>query len=201
MAAQAALAGRGSAGAPRISPSDMATGAADAWGYAQSAEHKCAAPISSSTRCRRRVSSKALEVGCAQGFLSARLAARVERLIACDISPPPLIDRAREACRDRAQYRVSRRRYPLGAFPTKNSTSACSPTFSIIFRRARPTRCCRRTAAKTRRAGRVPATSSTSGAPARQRADRARVLRSPASTAQPEWERQAASAGPAVRRR
>ena len=41
--------------------------------------------------------ARALEVGCAQGFLSERLAGRVERLIACDISAEA-VAQARRAC-------------------------------------------------------------------------------------------------------
>ena len=57
-----------------------------------------AAPNGSWRRCRTTRFAKALEVGCAQGFLTERLAARVERLIACDISAEAM-RQARENCR------------------------------------------------------------------------------------------------------
>jgi SAM-dependent methyltransferase len=57
----------------------------DAWGYRSSTLHE--------ERLERILAAlpegrfqKALEIGCAQGFLTERLAERVDRLIACDIS-------------------------------------------------------------------------------------------------------------------
>jgi SAM-dependent methyltransferase len=73
-----------------------AFGGADAWGYRQSPEHLARAEhilaALPSARFRR-----ALEVGCAQGFLTERLAGRAESVVACDISPLA-IAAARESC-------------------------------------------------------------------------------------------------------
>jgi SAM-dependent methyltransferase len=83
-----------------------AGGAADAWGYRHSPRHLARAEFLIAALPAERF-ARALEVGCAQGFLSERLAPRVERLTACDISPAA-VARARENCRDLAnvEFRV-----------------------------------------------------------------------------------------------
>src|SRR5205085_383932 len=84
-----------------------ATDAADAWGYADSAEHGRRAEWILDALPGPRFGT-ALEVGCAQGFLSQRLAARADRLIACDISAEA-IRRASENCRplSNVEFRVA----------------------------------------------------------------------------------------------
>lgn len=74
-----------------------ARGRGDAWGYRSSSQHQ--------ERLDRILAAlpeqhfqKILEVGCAQGFLTERLAALADRLIACDISAEAIAD-ARENCR------------------------------------------------------------------------------------------------------
>jgi SAM-dependent methyltransferase len=73
-----------------------AGGGADAWGYRDAPQHRARAEFILAALPAARF-ARALEVGCAQGFLSERLAARVDRLVACDISPEA-VARAREAC-------------------------------------------------------------------------------------------------------
>jgi SAM-dependent methyltransferase len=62
-----------------------ARGGNDAWGYRDSLKHRSRAEWIVAALPRERF-GRALEVGCAQGFLSEYLAARVDHLIACDIS-------------------------------------------------------------------------------------------------------------------
>ncbi len=58
----------------------------DVWGYAGSPEHvRRAEWILSGLPCSRF--RRVLEVGCAQGFLTERLAPRSDSLVACDFSP------------------------------------------------------------------------------------------------------------------
>ena len=73
-----------------------AAGGADAWGYRNSPQHLARAEFILAALPDERF-EQALEVGCAQGFLSERLATRVIRLTACDISPEA-VAHAREAC-------------------------------------------------------------------------------------------------------
>lgn len=82
-----------------------AAGGADAWGYRNSARHKARAEFILSALPAPRF-SRGLEVGCAQGFLSERLAGRVERLVACDISPQA-IAQARTAGLPNVDFRVA----------------------------------------------------------------------------------------------
>ena len=93
-----------------------AAGAADAWGYRNSPQHLARADFILAALPAERF-ERALEVGCAQGFLSERLAARVELLIACDISPEA-IARAKEAGLSNVEFRVAdiRRGFPGDAF-------------------------------------------------------------------------------------
>ena len=95
-----------------------ASGAADAWGYRGSPEHARRAEAILAALPARRFAC-VLEVGCAQGFLTERLAARADRLVACDISPEA-VARAREACGDRAglEFRVAdiRQEFPGAGF-------------------------------------------------------------------------------------
>ena len=72
----------------------------DAWGYLGSSTHE--------QRCRiilellpHVTSGTALEVGCAEGFITKSLARRFDRVIACDLSDIA-IDRARTHCGDSA---------------------------------------------------------------------------------------------------
>ncbi len=74
---------------------------ADSWGYRDSPAHRRRADWILAALPKPRFAT-ALEVGCAQGFLTERLAPRVERLIACDISPEA-VRQARENCRAFAQ--------------------------------------------------------------------------------------------------
>jgi SAM-dependent methyltransferase len=74
------------------------SGVGDAWGYRNSPAHRRRAEWIVAALPRDRF-GKALEVGCAQGFLSEYLAARVDHLLACDISSEA-IRQAREYCRD-----------------------------------------------------------------------------------------------------
>ena len=58
----------------------------DVWGYRASPDHLARADwiLAALPQLRFR---HVLEVGCAQGFLTERLAGRAERLVACDFSP------------------------------------------------------------------------------------------------------------------
>ena len=58
----------------------------DVWGYSGSAEHLQRAEWILSGLPRERF-ARVLEVGCAQGFLTERLAPRADALVACDFSP------------------------------------------------------------------------------------------------------------------
>jgi SAM-dependent methyltransferase len=78
-----------------------AAGGADAWGYRGSDLHARRADLILAALPQPRF-SRALEVGCAQGFLSERLAARCDRLIACDLSALA-VRTARDACRAHPQ--------------------------------------------------------------------------------------------------
>jgi SAM-dependent methyltransferase len=93
-----------------------AAGGADAWGYRNSPQHLARADFILAALPAERF-ERALEVGCAQGFLSERLAARVELLIACDISPEA-IARAKVAGLSNVEFRVAdiRRGFPGEAF-------------------------------------------------------------------------------------
>jgi SAM-dependent methyltransferase len=73
-----------------------AGGDADVWGYRHSPQHSARAEFILAALPAARF-GRALEAGCAQGFLSERLAGRVDRLIACDISAEA-IARAKENC-------------------------------------------------------------------------------------------------------
>lgn len=75
-----------------------ASGGGDVWGYRQSPIHRARADFILSALPAERFQN-ALEVGCAQGFLSERLAARADRLVACDLSGEA-VAQARQACRD-----------------------------------------------------------------------------------------------------
>ena len=87
--------------------SRYAAPAADVWGYRQSPQHRQRAEAILSALPQTRF-AHALEVGCAQGFLSEQLAPRVDRLIACDFSPEA-IKQARENGRELAnvEFRVA----------------------------------------------------------------------------------------------
>ncbi len=89
------LAGRGwSAGdfAERYASRD-----ADVWGYRASPMHQRRAESILAALPQARFAT-ALEVGCAEGFLSERLARRADRVVACDLSAEA-VRRARENCR------------------------------------------------------------------------------------------------------
>jgi SAM-dependent methyltransferase len=73
-------------------------GGADAWGYRTSPQHRRRAEWIMEALPKERFRT-ALEVGCAQGFLTERLASRADRLIACDISPEAILQ-AKENCRE-----------------------------------------------------------------------------------------------------
>jgi SAM-dependent methyltransferase len=73
-----------------------ARGSSDAWGYNDAPKHQGRAEWILGALPADRFAN-ALEVGCAQGFLSRRLAGRAERLVACDISEAA-IRQARESC-------------------------------------------------------------------------------------------------------
>lgn len=90
------LAGRGWSGEDFAAR--YAVGGSDAWGYRNSPQHKARAEFILAALPAQRY-ARALEAGCAQGFLSERIAARVDRLIACDISPEA-IAQARQNARD-----------------------------------------------------------------------------------------------------
>jgi SAM-dependent methyltransferase len=91
---------------------------ADAWGYRESDQHGRRAEWIFGALPQARFAN-ALEVGCAQGFLSERLAARVDRLIACDISPDA-VGQARRNCQALPQIEFCvadiRRGFPGDAF-------------------------------------------------------------------------------------
>ena len=93
-----------------------AAGGADAWGYRNSPQHLARADFILAALPAERF-ERALEVGCAQGFLSERLATRVGRLTACDISPEA-IARAKQAGLPNVEFRVAdiRRGFPGEAF-------------------------------------------------------------------------------------
>jgi predicted TPR repeat methyltransferase len=74
-----------------------AGGGADAWGYRDSVLHARRADFIMGALPKPRF-EKAIEVGCAQGFLSESFAARADRLIACDLSAEA-VRQARETCR------------------------------------------------------------------------------------------------------
>ena len=58
----------------------------DAWGYRASPEHLARAQWIAAALPEGRL-GRGLEVGCAQGFLTERLAPRADHWIACDLSP------------------------------------------------------------------------------------------------------------------
>ena len=93
-----------------------AAGGADAWGYRNSPQHLARADFILAALPAERF-ERALEVGCAQGFLSERLATRVDRLIACDISPEA-VALAKQAGLTNVDFRVAdvRRGFPGEAF-------------------------------------------------------------------------------------
>jgi SAM-dependent methyltransferase len=95
-----------------------ASGDADAWGYRGSAQHRRRAEWILEALPRETFAS-ALEVGCAQGFLTERIAARAERVVACDLSAAA-VRQARENCRglSNVEFRVAdiRRGFPGEAF-------------------------------------------------------------------------------------
>jgi SAM-dependent methyltransferase len=66
----------------------------DVWGYGGSPEHITRADwiLSALPRARFR---RVLEVGCAQGFLTERLAHRADGLVACDFSPDAVVQARR----------------------------------------------------------------------------------------------------------
>jgi SAM-dependent methyltransferase len=74
-----------------------ARGRGDAWGYRGSSQHQERLGLILAALPEGRF-QKALEVGCAQGFLTERLATRADRLIACDISAEAIAG-ARANCR------------------------------------------------------------------------------------------------------
>jgi SAM-dependent methyltransferase len=81
--------------------------AADVWGYRQSPQHRQRAEAILAALPQPRF-AHALEVGCAQGFLSEQLAPRVDRLVACDFSAEA-IKQAQENARGLAnvEFRVA----------------------------------------------------------------------------------------------
>jgi len=93
-----------------------AAGGADAWGYRNSPQHLARAEFILAALPDERF-EQALEVGCAQGFLSERLATRVDRLIACDISPEA-VALAKQDGLTNVDFRVAdvRRGFPGEAF-------------------------------------------------------------------------------------
>jgi SAM-dependent methyltransferase len=74
-----------------------ARGEDDAWGYRDSPQHLRRVELILAALPSERFET-ALEAGCAQGFLTERLAPRVDRLVACDISSSA-VEQARENCR------------------------------------------------------------------------------------------------------
>ena len=76
----------------------------DAWGYRASPAHRDRAEWIAAALPEPRFSF-VLEVGCAEGFLTERLAARADRLIACDIAAPA-VERTRVTCRSRSNVEV-----------------------------------------------------------------------------------------------
>jgi SAM-dependent methyltransferase len=79
----------------------------DAWGYRGASKHERRAEWIVSALPARRF-TKALEVGCAQGFLTERFAERADRVIACDISAEA-IRQAQENCKalSQVEFRVA----------------------------------------------------------------------------------------------
>jgi predicted TPR repeat methyltransferase len=90
------------------------TNTIDAWGYRGTPVHQRPAQRIVAALPRERF-GEALEVGCAEGFLSEVLAAHADHLIACDFSDEA-IRRARENCREfpQIEFRVAdiRRDFP-----------------------------------------------------------------------------------------
>lgn len=90
------------------------SGGADAWGYRDLPQHRQRAEWILAALPSERFAT-ALEVGCAQGFLTERIAARVERVVACDLSEAA-VRQAREQCLSLAnvEFRVAdiRRGFP-----------------------------------------------------------------------------------------
>jgi SAM-dependent methyltransferase len=84
-----------------------ARGEADAWGYRHSPQHLRRVELIVAALPKERF-ARALEAGCAQGFLTERLAVRVDHLLACDISAAA-VDQARENCRgsSNVEFRVA----------------------------------------------------------------------------------------------
>jgi SAM-dependent methyltransferase len=70
----------------------------DSWGYRRSPRHQERVDFILAALPKARF-GRALEAGCAQGFLTEPLAARVDRLIACDISEAA-VRQARQNCRE-----------------------------------------------------------------------------------------------------
>src|SRR5580658_7604350 len=79
----------------------------DAWGYRGASKHDRRAEWIVSALPARRF-TKALEVGCAQGFLTERFAERADRVIACDISADSILQ-AQENCKalSQVEFRVA----------------------------------------------------------------------------------------------
>jgi SAM-dependent methyltransferase len=94
------------------------SGGADAWGYRGSPRHRQRAEWILEALPADRFAT-VLEVGCAQGFLTERIAARAERVVACDLSAAS-VRQAREHCRSLAnvEFRVAdiRRGFPGDGF-------------------------------------------------------------------------------------
>jgi SAM-dependent methyltransferase len=94
------------------------SGGADAWGYRDSPQHRQRAEWILEALPGNRF-TMALEVGCAQGFLTERIAARAERVVACDLSETA-VRQAREHCRGlaNAEFHVAdiRRGFPGDGF-------------------------------------------------------------------------------------
>jgi predicted TPR repeat methyltransferase len=84
-----------------------ARGGDDAWGYRDAPQHRRRAEWIVDALPAPRF-EMALEAGCAQGFLSERLAPHVGRLIACDLSAEA-VRQARENCRrlDHIEFHVA----------------------------------------------------------------------------------------------
>jgi SAM-dependent methyltransferase len=83
------------------------SGGGDAWGYRGASKHEHRAEWIVSALPARRF-AKALEIGCAQGFLTERFAERADRVIACDISAEAIRQaRANGSALSHVEFRVA----------------------------------------------------------------------------------------------
>lgn len=97
---------------------------------------------------------RALELGCAEGHFTERLATRVGRLVAADISEVAL-ERARERCRDRRNVEFVRLDLSRDALPDRLDVLVCSEVLYYLASREELERVASRLASALRPGGRL----------------------------------------------